>query len=99
VTAPFGGRYGAIVGGLSDEKNELNDALMQMGCQEPNNPIKVGYWLRASKDKIGSGYKLVHDGHNKFGVRWKTAEDQRRSDEWLSSKSLGRRSALRSWKR
>jgi hypothetical protein len=44
---------------------------MQMGCAEPNNPIKVGYWLRASKDKIGSGYKLVHDGHNKFGVRWK----------------------------
>jgi hypothetical protein len=65
------GDMARIVGGLSDEKNELNDALMQMGCQEPNNPIKVGYWLRASKDKIGSGYKLVHDGHNKFGVRWK----------------------------
>jgi hypothetical protein len=60
-----------IVGSLSDENNELSDALMQMGCAEPNNPIKVGYWLRASKDKIGSGYKLVHDGHNKFGVRWK----------------------------
>jgi hypothetical protein len=60
-----------VVGSLSDEKSELSDALMQMGCAEPNNPIKVGYWLRASKDKIGSGWKLVHDGHNKFGVKWK----------------------------
>jgi hypothetical protein len=60
-----------IVGSLSDERGELSDALMQMGCSEPNSPIKVGYWLRASKDKIGSGWKLVHDGHSKFGVRWR----------------------------
>jgi hypothetical protein len=65
------GDMARIVGSLSDEKNELSDALMQMGCAEPNNPIKVGYWLRASKDKIGSNWKLVHDGHNKFGVRWR----------------------------
>lgn len=60
-----------IVGSLSDEKNELSDSLMQMGCSEPNNPVKVGYWLRASKDKIGGGYKLVHDKHTKHGVKWK----------------------------
>jgi hypothetical protein len=65
------GDMARIVGSLSDEKSELSDALMQMGCSEPNNPIKVGYWLRASKDKIGSGWKLVHDGHSKYGVRWK----------------------------
>ena len=65
------GDMARIVGSLSDERNELSDALTQMGCSEPNNPIKVGYWLRASKDKIGSGWKLVHDGHNKFGVRWR----------------------------
>ena len=77
LAASFGDRtftagdMARIVGSISDERSELSDALMQMGCAEPNNPIKVGYWLRASKDKIGSGYKLVHDGHNKFGVRWK----------------------------
>lgn len=60
-----------VVGSISDTNNELNDALMQMGCVEPNNPIKVGYWLRASKDKIGSGLKLVHDGHTNRGVRWR----------------------------
>jgi hypothetical protein len=65
------GDMARIVGSLSDENSELSDALMQMGCSEPNNPIKVGYWLRASKDKIGSGWKLVHDGHSKYGVRWK----------------------------
>jgi hypothetical protein len=69
---PFtAGDMARVVGSLSDTNNELSDMLMQMGCAEPNNPIKVGYWLRASKDKIGAGYKLVHDGHNKFGVRWK----------------------------
>jgi hypothetical protein len=77
LAANFGGRtftagdMARIVGSLSDENSELSDALMQMGCAEPNSPIKVGYWLRASKDKIGGGWKLVHDGHNKFGVRWK----------------------------
>jgi hypothetical protein len=65
------GDVARMVGSLSDERNELSDALMQMGCAEPNNPVKLGYWLRASKDKIGSGWKLVHDGHSKFGVRWR----------------------------
>jgi hypothetical protein len=65
------GDMARIVGSLSDEHNVLSDSLMQMGCAEPTNPIKVGYWLRASKDKIGSGLKLVHDGHSKYGVRWK----------------------------
>jgi hypothetical protein len=65
------GDMARVVGSLSDEKNELSDALMQMGCMEPNNPIKVGYWLRASKDKIGNSLKLVHDGHSMHGVRWR----------------------------
>jgi hypothetical protein len=65
------GDMARLVGGLADTNNELSDALMQMGCAEPNNPIKVGYWLRASKDKIGSSLKLVHDGHSMHGVRWR----------------------------
>jgi hypothetical protein len=70
------GDMARVVGSLSDDKNELSDSLIHAGCSEPNNPIKVGYWLRASKDKIGSGWKLVHDGHNKFGVRWKLQKTQ-----------------------
>jgi hypothetical protein len=60
-----------VVGGLSDENNDMSDALMQMGCAEPGNPVKLGYWLRAAKDKIGGNLKLMHDGHTKFGVRWR----------------------------
>jgi hypothetical protein len=65
------GEMARVVGSISDERNEMSDAMMQMGCAEPNNPIKVGYWLRAAKDKIGGGLKLVHEGHNKFGVKWR----------------------------
>lgn len=65
------GEMARVVGSLSDPNNEMSDALLQMGCHEPNNPIKIGYWLRASKDRIGGGFKLVHDGHSKFGVRWR----------------------------
>lgn len=65
------GDMARVVGSLSDQNNELSDSLMQMGCAEPNNPIKVGYWLRASKDKIGGGWKLVHDGHSRHGARWR----------------------------
>lgn len=65
------GEMARVVGSLSDPNNEMHDALLQMGCHEPNNPIKIGYWLRASKDRIGGGFKLVHDGHSKFGVRWR----------------------------
>jgi len=60
-----------VVGSLIDQNNEMNDMMLQMGCAEPNNPIKVGYWLRASKDKIGGGWKLVHDKHTNRGVRWR----------------------------
>jgi hypothetical protein len=75
--ANFGGRpftagdMARVVGGLSDENNDMSDALMQMGCAEPGNPVKLGYWLRAAKDKIGGNLKLMHDGHTKFGVRWR----------------------------
>ena len=65
------GDMARVVGSLSDENSELSDALMHMGCAEPTNPTKVGYWLRAAKDKIGDNYKLVHDGHSKVGVRWR----------------------------
>jgi hypothetical protein len=65
------GDMARLVGSIADTNSELSDALQHMGCTEPTNPVKVGYWLRASKDKIGSGYKLVHDGHSRFGVRWR----------------------------
>jgi hypothetical protein len=65
------GDMARAVGSLTDQNSEMSDMLLQMGCAEPNNPVKVGYWLRASKDKIGGGWKLVHDKYTNRGVRWK----------------------------
>jgi hypothetical protein len=65
------GEMARVVGSLSDPNNEMSDALQQMGCLEPNNPIKIGYWLRASKDRIGGNWKLVHDGHSSQGMKWR----------------------------
>lgn len=37
----------------------LRDALEQAGCADPVSSSKVGYWLRAHKNRIAGGLKLV----------------------------------------
>jgi putative DNA primase/helicase len=37
----------------------LRDALEQAGCVDPVSSSKVGYWLRAHKNRIAGGLKLV----------------------------------------
>jgi putative DNA primase/helicase len=51
-----------IVGGLTDANGELGKTLIQAGCAEPNDTTKLGYWLRACRDKRGAGVKLVKGG-------------------------------------
>jgi hypothetical protein len=60
-----------LVNGLSDPNGELANSLVENGCSEPNNPKKVGYWLRGCRDRISHGLKLVHAGNAKSGVKWK----------------------------
>jgi hypothetical protein len=60
-----------LVNGLADPNGELANSLMENGCTEPNNPKKVGYWLRGCRDRISHGLKLVHAGNAKTGVKWK----------------------------
>jgi Primase C terminal 2 (PriCT-2) len=60
-----------LVNGITDSTGELAGVLIQNGCQEPNSPIKVGYWLRGFRDRIGKGVKLVNAGNSKVGVRWR----------------------------
>lgn len=60
-----------VVNGITDVNGELADAMLQNGCSEPNQPIKVGYWLRGCRDRISHGIKLVHAGNSKTGVKWK----------------------------
>jgi hypothetical protein len=60
-----------IVGGLLDTNGELINTMQESGCSEPTNPKKVGFFLRAERDKIADGWKLVTSGENKHGVKWK----------------------------
>lgn len=59
-----------IICSVVDTEGELSNLLMQSGCSEPNSPIKVGYWLRDSRDKIASGLKLQSVGRNTRGAKW-----------------------------
>jgi len=44
----------------------LRDALINAGCSEPGDAMKLGYWLRGQKDRVASGMKLVSErgAHN-----------------------------------
>jgi hypothetical protein len=37
----------------------LRDAMEQSGCADAVNTAKVGYWLRALKNRMAGGLKLV----------------------------------------
>ena len=73
----FGGReftghdVSRIVNGMTDSEGELANSLIENGCAEPNNGKKIGYWLRGCRDRISHGFKLVHAGTAKAGVKWR----------------------------
>ena len=37
----------------------LRDALEQSGCTDPTKSSQVGYWLRAHKNRLAGGLKLI----------------------------------------
>lgn len=59
-----------VVNGIADANGELANELQTNGCAEPNNPVKVGYWLRGCRDRISSGYKLVRAGRANTAQKW-----------------------------
>jgi putative DNA primase/helicase len=73
----FGGReftgldVARLVNGIADPNGELANELMDNGCAEPNQPKKVGYWLRGCRDRISHGLKLTHAGEARGGMKWK----------------------------
>jgi hypothetical protein len=68
---PFGPMdIAKLVGSVQDADGELGAMLLNQGCAEPNNAVKVGYWLRATRDKRGAGYKLTHAGVHKNVMKW-----------------------------
>jgi Primase C terminal 2 (PriCT-2) len=77
LVAQFGDReftgldIARLVNGIVDASGELANHLQENGCPEPNSPKMLGYWLRGNKDRISGGYKLVHAGEARTGVKWK----------------------------
>ena len=59
-----------FAGGVADSDGNLSATMMASGCAEPTSALKVGYWLREQRDKLGAGYKLVNVGKGMYGVRW-----------------------------
>jgi len=45
--------------GWASGNAELRDALEGAGCADSTNTAKVGYWLRAHKNRIAGGLKLT----------------------------------------
>ena len=49
---------------------ELKAAVEAAGCSDASNPIKVGYWLRAHRDRVAAGRKLVNSGPTHGCAKW-----------------------------
>ena len=60
-----------LVNGMADSEGLLANELVENGCAEPNNPKKVGYFLRGCRDRISNGLKLVHAAHGAHGAKWR----------------------------
>jgi len=47
----------------------VREALASAGCSDPGDAIKVGYWLRAARDKVAADLKLrSRSGHQSIGT-------------------------------
>jgi hypothetical protein len=49
---------------------ELKAAIEAAGCSDASNPVKVGYWLRAHRDRVAAGRKLVQCGTPHGLAQW-----------------------------
>ena len=58
--------------GFNGPEEDLASALMSAGCAEITNNVKVGFWLRDCRDKVGGGYKLEFvKASGKMGNSWR----------------------------
>jgi putative DNA primase/helicase len=49
---------------------ELKAAIEGAGCSDASSPVKVGYWLRAHRDRVAAGRKLVQCGTPHGLAQW-----------------------------
>jgi hypothetical protein len=44
---------------MTDMEGKLAEALLGAGCSDPQDAVRIGYWLRANRDRFGAGLKLT----------------------------------------
>lgn len=52
-------------------REDLRPAIEAAGCSDATSTLKVGYWLRAHRDRVAGSLKLVHAGVTDGSGRWK----------------------------
>jgi putative DNA primase/helicase len=51
--------------------DDLRAAIEAAGCGDATNPMKIGYWLRAHRDRVAAGRKLVQSGTSTGFTQWR----------------------------
>ena len=66
------GRYEFGANELAASNYALRDALEQAGCPDTSSTAKVGYWLRANKNRNAGGLRLlvVKVNGGKLASKW-----------------------------
>ena len=54
--------------------SELKAAIEAAGCSDASSPVKVGYWLRAHRDRVAAGRKLMQCGTPHGSAQWRLRE-------------------------
>jgi hypothetical protein len=86
LSAAFGERkfgpmdIAKLVGSVMDADGELGALMLNQGCAEPNNALKVGYWLRSIRDKRAGPWKITHAGKDMHGAKWMFKRDNTNED-------------------
>lgn len=57
--------------GFRLESKELREAMEAAGCSDASQAQKVGYWLRANRDRVAGELKLRHASSAHNIARWK----------------------------
>jgi putative DNA primase/helicase len=58
-------------GGYDEDAKALREIVEAAGCSDASNATKVGYWLRASRDRVAGGLKLKHRVAGQGVAKWK----------------------------
>jgi hypothetical protein len=60
----------AVVNLFGEEAGRIRESIEAAGCADASNVLKVGYWLRANRDRVAGRWKLKQAGEAHRTARW-----------------------------